>query len=406
MKSAWTGMGDMHIRSNGDVVTGQAWVAQRFADGMTEIRSEKSGAATAYAIYNPEKMTSTSVKAKAVNVFFKAALAYGGLREALDLVGADIPTVDARKESLTPVQIASNELGEFPDTDEGKRSLRNAVRERLMAMRGEWVDCPALGAKVEIRRRGIDKALGASADARKLKLMPHIKSLIHSSIKVGERVPYNADEDKSAVAYYVLRVSARIDADAVVVRLIVKEDVNGKFHYDATVHDVNAVMDSAQDKGPGEAGPFLPLLPMAGEQNPSRFASDQLDSILEPGREYVNIFIEGDEPESVDEEGVVEPAPASTAVVDDEMPVGAPQTVAVTYTQQDADRALFQSVIDNRVSEVAPQLAEGILDPGLADLLEAAYLRHQGDADMAALFEAAVNAYAAAALAATANIGA
>lgn len=56
-----------------------------------------------------------------------------------------------------------------------------------------------------------------------------------------------------------------------------KEDVNGKFHYDATVHEIDAVFDSVKEKGCDKSHPFAPLLPMAGEQNPSRFASDHLE---------------------------------------------------------------------------------------------------------------------------------
>ncbi|CAK0740751.1 conserved hypothetical protein [Gammaproteobacteria bacterium] len=75
-----------------------------------------------------------------------------------------------------------------------------------------------------------------------------------------------------------------------------------------------------------------------------------------------------------------------------------------TSHQKIADRALFQAVVDNRVAEVAPQLPEGILDPGLADLLEAAYYRQQNDPELAVLFEQAVNAYQAAMMAATADL--
>lgn len=61
--------------------------------------------------------------------------------------------------------------------------------------------------------------------------------------------------------------------------------------------------------------------------------------------------------------------------------------------QKDSDRALFQSVIDGTVAD--------ILAPELADDLEAAYTRNQGDAELAALFEQAVAAYQSAMLAAT-----
>lgn len=61
-----------------------------------------------------------------------------------------------------------------------------------------------------------------------------------------------------------------------------------------------------------------------------------------------------------------------------------------------ADKALLQSVIDGT--------ADDMLSATLADELEAAFLRHEGNAEMAGLFEQAVNAYQAAMLTATASL--
>lgn len=61
-----------------------------------------------------------------------------------------------------------------------------------------------------------------------------------------------------------------------------------------------------------------------------------------------------------------------------------------------ADKALLQSVIDG----TAPDM----LSPELADQLEAAFLRHEGDAEVAGMFELAVNAYQAAMMTATASL--
>ncbi|MGI9213641.1 MAG: hypothetical protein ACR2HF_14310, partial [Methylococcaceae bacterium] len=69
--------------------------------------------------------------------------------------------------------------------------------------------------------------------------------------------------------------------------------------------------------------------------------------------------------------------------------------------QKKVDRALFQSVIDGTVKTAD---GEGILSPQLADDMEAAFYRNQGDTEMESLFEQAVNAYQDAMLAATADI--
>ncbi|MFZ4539533.1 hypothetical protein [Propionivibrio sp.] len=73
-----------------------------------------------------------------------------------------------------------------------------------------------------------------------------------------------------------------------------------------------------------------------------------------------------------------------------------PPSVATEDPQKVADRALFQSVIDATNPDM--------IEPSLADKLEAAYNRYIGDAEMEALFEAAVNSYMEAGLAASANL--
>lgn len=64
--------------------------------------------------------------------------------------------------------------------------------------------------------------------------------------------------------------------------------------------------------------------------------------------------------------------------------------------QRDADRALFQSVIDGTAADM--------LAPELADQLEAAYNRSAADPELLALFEQAVTAYQAAMMASTTNL--
>ena len=73
-----------------------------------------------------------------------------------------------------------------------------------------------------------------------------------------------------------------------------------------------------------------------------------------------------------------------------------PEQPDPTVDEQAADRALFQSVIDGTSLDM--------LAPELADKLEAAYMRNEADPEMMVLFEAAVNAYQAAMMAATANL--
>lgn len=82
----------------------------------------------------------------------------------------------------------------------------------------------------------------------------------------------------------------------------------------------------------------------------------------------------------------------------DEFNASAATALPPGNSTKDADRALFQSVIDGTVAD--------ILAPDLADSLEAAYNRNQDDPELVGLFEQAVAAYQSAMMSATANLGA
>lgn len=101
--------------------------------------------------------------------------------------------------------------------------------------------------------------------------------------------------------------------------------------------------------------------------------------------------VENEEPPAVaepEQAAPVEPTPPPEAA--------ATPLAAAEPAEKIADRALFQSVIDG----TAPDM----LAPELADQLEAAYVRHEADPELMALFERAVDAYQAAMMAATANL--
>lgn len=76
----------------------------------------------------------------------------------------------------------------------------------------------------------------------------------------------------------------------------------------------------------------------------------------------------------------------------------APTEPTTGNPQMDADKALYQSVIDKTV---ITNDGLGILSPELGDMLEAAYNRHAGNPEMDALLELAANAYADAGIAAS-----
>jgi hypothetical protein len=268
------------------------------------------------------------------------------------------PVTASEKEPPT-ITLTGREFGDFPDTEEGKKELRRAAKAALMQLRGDVVPCPALSGDVEIRRAGIEKLISQSADARKLKLCVAIKDLIRGGDKVGTRLPYDGDTDRSAVAYHTLRTPVRLAGKDLSVRLVIKEDNNGMFHYDHVVYEPEVIFDSAKTNGPENSGPPAATTTNGGGTYPSRFASGQLDSIVETSRMVFNLFIEGEEPETV------EPKPTEDP-------------------QKTTDTAFLQSIIDGQAD---------ILDPDFAGKLEAIFGAYANDPDMLDLLNRAITAY-------------
>lgn len=221
------------------------------------------------------------------------------------------------------VELTGKELGDFPDTGEGKVQLRAAAGEVLSALLGSWVPCPALGGDVEIRRAGIKEIISHSGDARKLKVVAAIDQIIGKAKKLGTRPPYNGDADKSARLYHTLRTEMILEDTQLAVRTVIKEDIAGKFHYDMTIHDGEAIFDGVQDKGRDESQPLSMTTTNGGGTYPSRIARHQLSSTLTDdkddfnqgtvmggstealdsagGKMVFNLFIEGEEPEVIED---------------------------------------------------------------------------------------------------------
>ena len=102
--------------------------------------------------------------------------------------------------------------------------------------------------------------------------------VITAARKIATRPPYDGDKDISAKAYHTLRTEASLGGEPVAVRVVVKEDVNGQFHYDMTVHAVDAVFDSANKEGRDESRPSRVTSANGGGTDPSRIARHQLDA--------------------------------------------------------------------------------------------------------------------------------
>jgi hypothetical protein len=187
-----------------------------------------------------------------------------------------------------PVVINGDELGEFPDTREGKKELRAAAEDKFKEILGQWVPCPALGGDVEIRKAGVKKVISLSADKRKLQIIPLVKEIIGSAKKLNTRPAYDNDTDISAKFYHTMRTEIVLNEESLAVRTVIKEDIQGVFHYDMTVHGVDSVFDSGAEKSPTEAGLLNMTITNGGGTYPAHIARHQLDNILAETDENVN----------------------------------------------------------------------------------------------------------------------
>jgi len=93
LKWAWNGLANINAQdSDGIVRNGQEFMASLFAKGFDEVVARKKGAATVYYVSNGSSLT--GLKSKSFSGFLKTALAFGGLRKALELVGAVEPQAE------------------------------------------------------------------------------------------------------------------------------------------------------------------------------------------------------------------------------------------------------------------------------------------------------------------------
>ncbi|MGL5226215.1 MAG: hypothetical protein ACRC8Q_13005, partial [Aeromonas sp.] len=152
------------------------------------------------------------------------------------------------KDAATPViELTGKELGEFPDTAEGKKALRAAAKNSMRSMLGQWFECPALDTKVEIRNSGIKKTLSLSGDPRKLKLIPALEGLIRSADKISSSQSYAPNIEPSIIAYHYLSALVALEGSTLAVRFVIKESDEGVFHWDHSVHANNKVFDSVKE---------------------------------------------------------------------------------------------------------------------------------------------------------------
>lgn len=199
---------------------------------------------------------------------------------------------------IEPIILTGKELGDFPDTPEGKKELRNAAKAEFVKLLGEWVECPALDAlegvntKVEIRKRGIKEFLAFSGNPKKLKLVAEIANIIKTAKVTSDSWQSNikADKKRSAAGYYHLANKIKIGDDTLNVTVIIEKDNNGMSHYDVLVPS-NVANDLDSKKMSKQPVPDN----YSGGDLDTEASKPAFDSIIDSGEWVVNLFIEGED---------------------------------------------------------------------------------------------------------------
>lgn len=164
LKWAWRDLGSIHVRvHDGSVKNGQEFLTHLFNQGFKEAVARKRGAATAYYASNGDNVT--GVRNKAFNGFMKAALAYGGLREALEFVGGIEPSAagqQAEGEASDADKIAAVDAAyKFEGATEGfKLWLHSSLNDEDYS---PFVTAKSMDAAVKAHGASVDWALATSA---------------------------------------------------------------------------------------------------------------------------------------------------------------------------------------------------------------------------------------------------
>lgn len=183
------------------------------------------------------------------------------------------------------VVLTGKEFGEFDlNTDGGIKALREVVAKHLNGLRGQAVFCKALNADVEIRKKGIKKYLSTSSNPVKLQIAGSLLDIIkNGKVFKPSTDSYDSAEKKNKIKYHYLVTGFVIAGMEYKARLVIKQDAQGKFHYDLQVKDLSEMLDG---------------LEFGQENTPNRVARASTDSF--GGVSIINENFEGSQDELLD----------------------------------------------------------------------------------------------------------
>lgn len=166
--------------------------------------------------------------------------------------------IDKLKNASTPenqdevINLTGKEFGEFDtSTAEGKKALREKAFEYLksLAENDEKVYSKALKADVGFTKSGAKKYKQLSANPIKSMVAAKIKDLIARGTQFKDSL--EDYEGKVKLTYHYLKAPLKLEGNEYGVRMVIREDSNGEFHYDLQVKDDLTFMDSVEMQNGG-----------------------------------------------------------------------------------------------------------------------------------------------------------
>ncbi|WP_236167376.1 LPD3 domain-containing protein [Pseudomonas fulva] len=277
-----------------------------------------------------------------------------------------VAQVPPQQTDAKTLELSGTEFGEFPDTPEGKKELRAAAKAFLESIRGQMVDCPVLGGKVEIRQRGIKETMAFSGNPKKLKLLHAVPQIIRQATAAERSENHKRDKKTTVEAYFYLKATVKLAGEPIAVRLVVEQDVSGQLYYDLLVEPPKekAMLDSNECSPDHYSGHSLDTgTASMSQRSPDHNSGHWLDSSVEHGVGVVmlddaghlvlNLFLESDE---------VSAAPAPVRALppewDDRLLAAAESTDIVLPDDVRAKLAAHEGVFETPAMRGEPSEAE------------------------------------------------
>jgi hypothetical protein len=207
-----------------------------------------------------------------------------------------------------PVAISGDELGEFPDTEDGKKALREAAidyfRKNLETIQGGVLN-RALDVRVAFNGTGRDHVQSKSADRRKLKLVVALDKIVADGkpISGSPFKPHDRAAKRGVNKTHVLRTQASINGESETVRFVLHEDAKGHFFYDHSIdsEEYRAAIGGNAEARDSAVAADLNLPALLSDEPSSEYRReltlDRTDSAV--NGMVLNLFIEGEDPEEV-----------------------------------------------------------------------------------------------------------